>query len=98
MLGAAAASSSSAAATTPSTAHAANTLNIVRRAFQSNTFGSPSPSYHSVLCGRFHFLSLRCSTSVSTKAMSDCQTLAAPKQDPHSSAPGTVLAFPFSLL
>lgn len=97
MFGAAASSSTTAATTAANAAHAANTLNTARCAFQRNTFISPSPSssYHSIVCGRFRFLSLRSSNAVSTKAMADSQTLAVPKHDPQSSAPGTVLAFPF---
>ncbi|XVE94281.1 hypothetical protein REPUB_Repub01dG0267800 [Reevesia pubescens] len=85
MLGAAASPSTTTAATT------ANTLNAVRRAFQSNTYTSPSssPSYHhSIVRGRFHFLSLRSCNAFSPKAMADSQTLAVPLRDPHSSAPG----------
>ncbi|XWS55390.1 hypothetical protein CRYUN_Cryun10bG0170200 [Craigia yunnanensis] len=83
MLGAAAASSSpsSTAATT-----AANTLNTIRRAFQRNTF--TAPSYHSIVCGRFHFISLSSCNALSTKSMAYSQSLAVPKHDPHSSVPG----------
>ncbi|EOX96874.1 AICARFT/IMPCHase bienzyme family protein isoform 2, partial [Theobroma cacao] len=90
MFGAAASSSTTAATTAANAAHAANTLNTARCAFQRNTFISPSPSssYHSIVCGRFRFLSLRSSNAVSTKAMADSQTLAVPKHDPQSSAPG----------
>ncbi|KAK6240334.1 Bifunctional purine biosynthesis protein PurH-like - like 1 [Theobroma cacao] len=90
MFGAAASSSTTAATTASNAAHAANTLNTARCAFQRNTFISPSPSssYHSIVCGRFRFLSLRSSNAVSTKAMADSQTLAVPKHDPQSSAPG----------
>ncbi|XP_021300178.1 uncharacterized protein LOC110428623 [Herrania umbratica] len=90
MFGAAAYSSTTAATTAANAAHAESTLNTVRCAFQRNTLisPSPSPSFHSIVCGRFRFLSLRSSNSVSTKAMADSQTLAVPKHDPQSSAPG----------
>ena len=96
MLGAGAFSSSSTAAITASTAHAAHTLNTIRRAFHRNTFTSPSPSpsNQSIVCGRFHFLSLRSCNAFSTKPMADSQTLAVPKHDPQSSASGTILTFP----
>ncbi|XWS67396.1 hypothetical protein CRYUN_Cryun04dG0003500 [Craigia yunnanensis] len=91
MLGAAAfSSSSSTAATTVSTAHAAHTLNTIRHVFHRNTLTSPSPSpsNHSIVCGRFHFLWLRSCNAFPTKAMADSQTLAVPKHNPQSSAPG----------
>ncbi|XP_022726961.1 uncharacterized protein LOC111282928 [Durio zibethinus] len=93
MLGAIAASfPSSTAATTASTAQAARTFNTIRRVFHRNAFTFPSPSppppYHSIVWGRFHFLSLRSCNAFSTKAMADSQTLAVPKHDPQCSAPG----------
>ncbi|OMO74954.1 AICARFT/IMPCHase bienzyme [Corchorus capsularis] len=88
MFGAAAASSASTTAATASTAHAVNTFTTVRRAFLSSTFTSPSPSYHSIVCGRFRFLTLRSNNTLSTKAMADSQTIAVPKHDSQSSAAG----------
>ncbi|XP_022762619.1 uncharacterized protein LOC111308523 [Durio zibethinus] len=85
MLGVAtAAASPSTAATTATTAYAAHTLNPILRAFQRNNF--TSPSYHSIICGRFHFLSLRSCNGFSTKTMADSQTLAVPKHHPQSSS------------
>ncbi|GMJ00621.1 hypothetical protein like AT2G35040 [Hibiscus trionum] len=77
-------SAASSAATISTTAHAAAT---VRRAFPLNSV-SYSPSHHSILCGRFHFVSLRSFTAVSTKAMSNSQTLASSELGPQSSASG----------
>ncbi|XVF46049.1 hypothetical protein PTKIN_Ptkin02bG0256600 [Pterospermum kingtungense] len=88
MLGAAVFPSSSTAATAASTAHAVRTLATVRRAFRSNAFTSPSPSYHPIVWGRFHCLPLRYCDAFSTKAMADSQTLSNPKHDPQSSVPG----------
>ncbi|XVF68386.1 hypothetical protein PTKIN_Ptkin10aG0201500 [Pterospermum kingtungense] len=66
-----------------STAAAATT---VRHAFQRNT--SILPSYGSIDCGRFHFLSQRSCNALSTKAkakaMADSPTLSVPKHDPQS--------------
>ncbi|XP_017634547.1 uncharacterized protein LOC108476753 [Gossypium arboreum] len=81
MLGTAASS----AATIPTTAHTANSI---LRAFQTTTFDSLSSSHHPILRARFHFLSLRSFSNVSTKAMSHSQTLHASNYHPQSSAPG----------
>ncbi|KAE8671118.1 AICARFT/IMPCHase bienzyme family protein isoform 2 [Hibiscus syriacus] len=83
MLGTAASS----AATIPTTARSSE---AVRRAFHGNTLNSVSysPSYHSIVCGRFHFVSLRSFAAVSTKAMPHSQADASSDLDLQSSASG----------
>ncbi|KAE8708506.1 AICARFT/IMPCHase bienzyme family protein isoform 2 [Hibiscus syriacus] len=74
------------AATIPTTTGAAKT---VRRSFHRNTLSSVSYSpYHSIACGRFHFVSLRTFAAVSTKAMSHSQAIASSELDPQSPASG----------